>query len=65
VDFRPRSRDRRAASSADTLRPLNGALTPPWAFAGPLPFHFGRVRLVDFVSRDALPDVSPPEMAPR
>jgi len=36
--LRPRSRDRRTAFA--TRRPLDGAITPPWVYAGPAPLFF-------------------------
>jgi hypothetical protein len=41
--LQPRSRDRIPASA--TIRTLDDALTPPWAFAGSAPFLYGAARL--------------------
>ena len=41
--LQPRSRDHITALA--TMRPLDDALTPPWAFAGSAPFLYGPARL--------------------
>jgi hypothetical protein len=45
--LQPRSRDRIPACA--TIRPLDDALAPPWAFAGSAPFLYGAARLATSV----------------